>query len=119
MRITDPNLSKSLFWLTGSTSVFREIHTINQNSDRVPVVSVIPEIVTAGADTAVLGIGISFESNAHVAAIYGANILSGRAKAGDLKVGVASPPDIAISFLRARQIGLRIPFYFFEGASFI
>ena len=40
MRITDPDLSKSLFWLTGSTSVFREIHTINQSSDRVPVVSV-------------------------------------------------------------------------------
>ncbi len=119
MRKTDPDLSKSLFWVTGSTSVFVEIRTINENAGQVPVVSVIPEIVTAGADTAVLGIGISFESNAHLAAIYGANILSGRAKAGDLKVGVVSPPDIAISFLRARQIGLRIPFNFFEGASFI
>jgi putative ABC transport system substrate-binding protein len=119
MRKSDPELSKSLFWVTGSTSVFREIHTINENSDRVPVVSVVPEIVRAGPDTAVLGIGISFESNAHLAAIYGADILNGKAKAGDLKVGVVSPPDIAISFLKAREIGLRVPFSFFESASFV
>jgi putative ABC transport system substrate-binding protein len=119
MRKNDPDLSKSLFWLTGSTSVFREIKTINENSDRVPVVSVIPEIVKAGADTAVLAIGVSFESNAHLAAIYGAEILSGRTKAGELKVGVVSPPDIAISFMKAREIGLRVPFQFYETASFI
>jgi putative ABC transport system substrate-binding protein len=79
----------------------------------------IPEIVTAGEDTAVLATGISFESNAHLAAIYGADILTGRAKVGDLKVGIVSPPDIAISFLRARQIGMVVPFSFFEAASFI
>jgi putative tryptophan/tyrosine transport system substrate-binding protein len=119
MRKNDPDLSKSLFWLTGSTSVFREIGTINEHSDRVPVVSVVPEIVKAGADTAVLAIGVSFESNAHLAAIYGAEILSGRTKAGELKVGVVSPPDIAISFMKAREIGLRVPFQFYETASFI
>jgi putative ABC transport system substrate-binding protein len=112
-------LSKSLFWLTGSTSVFREIHTINQSSDRVPVVSVVPEIVTAGPDTAVLGIGISFESNAHLAAIYADKILRGVAKAGELNVGIVSPPDISISFLKARAIGMRVPFDFFETASFV
>src|SRR5262249_4304508 len=119
MRKSDPDLSKSLFWVTGSTSVFLEIRTINENSDRVPVISVVPEIVRAGADTAVMAIGISFESNAHLAAIYGFDILQGRVKAGDLKVGVVSPPDIAISFLKAREIGLRVPFSFFESASFI
>jgi putative ABC transport system substrate-binding protein len=119
MRKSDPDLTKSLFWVTGSTSVFLEIHTINENADRVPVVSVVPEIVRAGGDTASLGIGISFESNAHLAAIYGADILSGKAKAGDLKVGVVSPPDIAISFLKTREIGMRVPFSFFEAASFI
>src|SRR5439155_26268087 len=119
MRKNDPDLSKSLFWVTGSTSVFVEIRTINEHADRVPVVSVVPEIVTAGPDSAVLGIGISFESNAHLAAIYGTNILAGKSKPGDLKVGVVSPPDIAISFLRAREIGMRVPFNFFEGASFI
>ena len=91
--------------------------TINKFADRVPVISMIPEIVTAGSDTALLGIGISFESNAQLAAIYGIEILSGKSKVGDLKVGVVSPPDIAISFLKARQIGRRIPFHFFEGAS--
>jgi putative ABC transport system substrate-binding protein len=119
MRKSDPELNKSLLWVTGSTSVFREIHTINENSDRVPVLSVIPEIVRSGPDTAVLGIGISFESNAHLAAIYGSDILNGKVRAGDLKVGLVSPPDIAISFMKAREIGLRVPFSFFEAASFI
>jgi putative ABC transport system substrate-binding protein len=119
MRKNDPDLSKSLFWLTGSTSVFLEIQTINEHADRVPVVSVVPEIVKAGPDTAALAIGVSFESNAHLASIYGAEILSGRIKPGDLKVGLVSPPDIAISFLKAREIGLRVPFQFYETASFI
>ena len=119
MRKSDPDLSKSLIWITGSTSVFREIRTINQNADRVPVLSVVPEIVTAGADSAALAIGVSFESNAHLAAIYAANILAGKAQAGQLKVGVLSPPDIAISFLKTREIGLRVPFAFFENAGFV
>ncbi|HEX7967670.1 MAG TPA: MFS transporter [Stellaceae bacterium] len=119
MRKSDPDLSKSLFWVTGSTSVFREIRTINENADRVPVVSVVPEVVKTGDDTAALAIGISFESNAHLAAIYGADILEGRVKVGDLKVGVVSPPDIAISFRKAREIGLKVPFHFFESASFV
>jgi putative tryptophan/tyrosine transport system substrate-binding protein len=118
MQQSDPDLSKSLFWLTGSTSVFREIRTINENAGRVPVISVVPEIVTEGSDTAVLGIGISFESNAHLAAVYADKILRG-AKSGDLPVGIVSPPDISISFLKAREIGMRVPFGFFETASFI
>jgi putative ABC transport system substrate-binding protein len=40
-------------------------------------------------------------------------------RAGDLKVGIVSPPDISISFLKAHEIGMRIPFSFFESASFI
>jgi putative ABC transport system substrate-binding protein len=119
MRKNDPDLTKSLFWLTGSTSVFLEIKTINEYADRVPVISVVPEIVKAGPDTAAMAIGVSFESNAHLAAIYGAEILSGRTKAGNLKVGLVSPPDIAISFLKAREIGMRVPFQFYETASFI
>jgi len=118
MRQTDPDLSKSLFWVTGSTSVFREIRTINQHADRVPVVSVVPEIVTKGSETAVLAIGVSFESNARLAAIYGAQVLDG-SSVGKLRVGLVSPPDMAISFLKAREIGMRIPFSFFEIASFI
>jgi hypothetical protein len=119
MRKNDPYLNESVFWITGSTSVFNEIASINQYSDRVPVLSVVPEVVSAGDDTAVLSVGISFQSNAHLAAIYGTDVLTGRAKVGDLKVGVVSPPDIAINFRKAREIGLRIPFSFFESASFI
>ena len=118
MRQTDPDLSKSLFWVTGSTSVFREIRTINQHADRVPVVSVVPEIVTKGSETAVLAIGVSFESNGRLAAIYGAQVLNG-SSVGKLKVGLVSPPDMAISFLKAREIGMRVPFSFFEIASFV
>jgi ABC-type uncharacterized transport system substrate-binding protein len=118
MRKTDPDLSESLFWITGSTSVFREIHTINQYSGKVPVVSVVPEIVTQGEDSAVLAIGVSFESNAQLAAVYATRILRG-VSPGELKVGIVSPPDIAISFLKAHQIGMRVPFDFFEIAGFV
>jgi putative ABC transport system substrate-binding protein len=53
-----------------------------------------------------------------LAAIYGAKILDGT-KAGDLKVGLVSPPDIAISFKKTHEIGMRVPFSFFEIASFV
>ena len=119
MRKNDPTLDQSVFWITGSTSVFREISTINAHSDRVPVLSVVPEVVRGGADSAVLSIGISFQSNAHLAALYGVDVLEGRAKVGELPVGIVSPPDIAINFKKAREIGLEIPFAFFESASYV
>lgn len=119
MRKNDPTLSNSVFWITGSTSVFREIATINKHADRVPVLSVVPEVVTAGDDSAVMSIGISFESNAHLAAIYGAQVLSGENRPGDMVVGIVSPPDIAVNFRKAREIGLKIPFNFIESATYI
>ena len=119
MRKNDVNLENSLFWITGSTSVFREIQTINSHADRVPVLSVVPEVVQEGDSSAVLSIGISFESNAHLAAIYAIKVLEGEADVGDLKVGIVSPPDIAINFRKAREIGLKIPFSFVEGANYI
>ncbi|MFQ5785102.1 MAG: ABC transporter substrate-binding protein [Alphaproteobacteria bacterium] len=119
MRKNDPGLDNSVFWITGSTSVFNEIATINANSDRVPVLSVVPDVVKAGNDSAVLSVGISFQSNAHLAAIYAADVLSGRTRASEMKVGVVSPPDIAINFRKAREIGLKIPFSFFESASYV
>ena len=83
------------------------------------MLSVVPEVVTAGDDSAVMSIGISFESNAHLAALFAVDVLSGRRRAGDMEVGIVSPPDIAINFRKAREIGLEIPFSFFEGASFV
>lgn len=119
MRRTDPQLDHSVFWITGSTSVFSEIATINAHSGKIPVLSAVPEVVQAGRDSAVLSIGVSFESNAQIAALYGADILAGRAVPGEMKVGIVSPPDIAVNFLRAREIGLKIPFSFFEVATFV
>ncbi len=119
MRTNDPALERSLFWITGSTSVFKEIATINAHAGKVPIVSAVPEVVQEGDDSAVLSVGISFESNANLAAVYAVDILTGRAKPGRLKVGIVSPPDIAINFRRAKQIGLEIPISFFESANYI
>lgn len=119
MRGSDPSLEKSAFWITGSTAVFREIQTINLHSDHVPVLSVAPEVVQSGPDSAIVSIGVSFDSNAHLAAIYGVEVLQGRAEVGALPVGIVSPPDIALNFMRAQQIEFEIPFSFFESASII
>lgn len=115
----DPDQQNSIFWITGVTEVFREIKTINTLSEQVPVLSAVPDVVQEGDDSAVLSIGVTFESNAHIAALYAADVLTGKSKPGDLKVGVVSPPDIAINFMKARQIGLKIPFSFFESASIV
>jgi putative tryptophan/tyrosine transport system substrate-binding protein len=119
MQRNDPDLQNSVFWLTGSTSVFKEIETINKFAGRVPVISVVPELVKDGDNTAVVSIGISFESNAHLAAIYAGDILAGRKRAGDLRVGVVSPPDIAVSFRKVRDIGMTVPLSMFEAAGTI
>lgn len=117
MRRNDVDLSQSLFWITGSTLLFGEIGTINQYSFRVPVLSTVTDVVRAGDDSAVLSVGISFESNAHQAAIYAADVLEGRRSVGALPVGVVTPPDVAVSFRKAREIGMRIPFSLFESAT--
>ena len=117
MRSSDASLENSIFWITGSTSVFREIDTINAHASTVPVLSVVPDVVQAGQGTAVMSIGVGFESNAQLAAIYGINVLTEKRKVGELPVGLVEPPDIAISFLKARQIGMKVPFSFLERAS--
>jgi putative ABC transport system substrate-binding protein len=119
MQRTDPTLHNSVFWITGSTSVFDEIGTINREAGIVPVLSVVPEVVRAGDDSAALSIGVSFESNAHLAAIYAAEVLERKADVGAMKVGLVSPPDIAINFKRTKAIGLRVPFNIFESAATI
>jgi putative ABC transport system substrate-binding protein len=116
IRRADPEGTRSLFWITGATSVFREIETIDARSGGVPVLSAVPDVVRAGDASAVLSIGVSFESNAHLAAHYALRILRGRAAAAELPVGVVTPPDVAINFRKARAAGLRVPFRFFEAA---
>lgn len=119
MRKIDPELQNSAFWITGSTSVFNEIETINLAAERVPVLSVVPEVVKPGDSSAVLSIGVSFESNAYLASTYAEKVLTGKATAGDLRVGVISPPDIAVNMRRARDIGLSLPFSWFESAAYV
>lgn len=119
MQQNDPTLEDSVFWITGSTSVFAEIETITRLNQGVPVLAAVPEVVQPGRASAVLSIGISFKSNAQLAAFYGSEVLNGYARPGDLKVGIVSPPDIAINFARARADGLQIPFSVFEAATFV
>jgi len=119
MAATDPDLKRSFFWITGSTAVFTEMGIVNAGAGAMPVLSVVPDVVKAGAESAALAVGISFESNARLAAAYAFAILDGRAKPGELKAGVVEPPDIAINFNKARAAGLRIPYGFFELASFV
>jgi len=117
MRQTDPEKQDSIFWITGSTSVFQEIETIDKHSGGIPVLSVVPDIVREEDASAALSIGVSFENNALKAAMYALDILEREVNPGDLVVGLVSPPDIAINFKKAREIGLAIPFSFFESAS--
>jgi putative ABC transport system substrate-binding protein len=111
------NKKKSFFWLTGSSSVLKEIKIINKYSKGIAVLSVVPNAVTEGQSSAALSIGISFESNAHLASVYGINILTKKTKVGDMKVGIVSPPDISLSFLKLSELKMKIPFDFFEIAS--
>lgn len=119
MQKSDVDLTQSVFVVTGSTSVFNEIKTINAEASRIPVLSVVPEVVQEGDNSAAISIGISFESNAHLAAVYAAEILNNPPAVKTLKVGIVSPPDIAINFRRTRAINLKVPFGFFEAASTI
>ncbi len=119
MRRSDPELKNSVFIVTGSTAVFREIATIARLASRVPVLSLIPEVVQEGDDSAALSIGISFESNARLAASYSLQALENPARVSQLRVGIVSPPDISINFRVTRHIGLRVPFSLLEAASFV
>ena len=119
MKASDPALARSMFWVTGSTAVFTEMGIVNANAGDVPVLSVVPDVVKSGEASAALAVGISFESNARLAAAYAGAILDARASPGQLRVGVVEPPDIAINFKKARAGRLRIPYAFFELASYV
>jgi putative ABC transport system substrate-binding protein len=119
LRQVDPSLRHCVLWVTGSTAIVNEMHTVQQLSGHIPVLSVFPELVQQGEDSAVLSIGVSFQAASQLASLYGIDILRGQVRPGSLKVGTVSPPDIAINFQKAREDGLKIPFSFFESAGFI
>jgi len=119
MQKHDPELRNSLFWITGSTAVFTQIKLINQLTNNIPVLGSISNVVAEGEDSAVMAIGIDRRNNAFLAGLYAVDILTGKAQPGALKLGVVTPPDLAINFRTARKIGLKIPLHFFESAAFI
>lgn len=116
---TDPGLAASAWIVTGSTSVYQRIGLINGLAGRAPVVSTLPDVVRSGDDSAAVSIGINQSTAVHLSAFYAIGILTEGADPGSFPVGVVTPPDLAINFRVARQIGLRIPFRFMEAATFI
>lgn len=116
---TDPGLTASAWIVTGSTSVYRRIDLINDLAGRAPVVSTLPDVVRSGDDSAAVSIGINQSTVVQLSAFYAISILTEGVEPGSLPVGVVTPPDLAINFRVARQIGLGIPFRFMEAATFI
>ncbi|MDD1783972.1 hypothetical protein LRP49_22590 [Enterovibrio sp. ZSDZ35] len=117
MRSQDGQLSQSLLWLTGSSSLLARVDEINRMSSNLPLLTVVPEAVNGGEDSALISVGVSFVNNAHQAALYGIRILRDGEYPGDLPVGVISPPDISISFRQAKRLSKPVPLVFLEMAS--
>ncbi|OEE66109.1 hypothetical protein A1OO_09955 [Enterovibrio norvegicus FF-33] len=113
----DTNLDNSLLWLTGSSSLLARVEEINGLSQNLPLLTVVPEAVNGDEHSALMSVGVSFVNNAHQAALYGIRILRDGEKAGDLPVGVISPPDISISFRQAKRLEKAVPLVLLEMAS--
>ncbi|MCY7295755.1 hypothetical protein [Alteromonas sp. a30] len=109
----------TVFLITGSTELFNLIGYVNYFAGHVPILSVTPSHVNEGDKSVFVSIGVSFRTNAKLAADYGARIIQGLAKTETLPVGVVSMPDISINFLRKPSYQLKVPFSFFEDSSFI
>ncbi len=118
MKATDKYLEKSLFWITGCTKLFDKINLINKYSEKVPVLSAVPDVVRAGDESAILSIGISFENNACLAAQYAVDVLRG-SDPGRMEVGVIYPPDMVINLKKAEEANFKIPLGFIERANLI
>lgn len=119
LREVDPDLNHSIVWITSSTAIFSNLDIVCNYSKGVALVSTNPNAVKAGGESAVVAIGVDRRNNAHLAAIYALRILRDKENPGDLEVGVVTPPDIALNFKVARELGLKIPFSFLESASFV
>lgn len=119
LRHDDPMNEQSMFLLTNSGTIVEVFDTVVTLAGDIPVVSLLPDLVREGKDSAVLSVGVSFDSNSVLAAVYGIRILQDGVSPGSLPVGVITPPDIAINFLKAREINLRIPFSLFESAAYV
>jgi putative ABC transport system substrate-binding protein len=115
----DPFSRQSLLLVTNSSLLSQVFDVVDALAGRIPVVSLLPELVRAGDVSALLSVGVTLDGNAGLAAAYGLRILQEGVPPGELPVGVLTPPDVAINFAKARELGLRIPFTLFERATTI
>ncbi len=115
----DPTLRHSLMWMTSSTAIFSNLDLVTEHASGIPIISTNPNAVREGRQSAAVAIGIDRRNNAHLAAVYALRILRDGVDPGSLEVGVVTPPDIALNFLVARDIGLKVPFTFLESAGFV
>lgn len=112
-------MGDSVFLITGSTELFNIIKDINRFAGQVPVLSVTPSHVSRGEDSVFMAIGVSFETNARLAADYAYRILNNKTKPSALKIGIVSTPDISISFMHKPVSTLKVPLSLFEDAGVI
>lgn len=119
IQLKDPDLARSVLLVTGSTAVYERIALINRHAGTVPVISMLPDIVRSGPDSALLSIGVNLTSALNLAAVYAVDVISGEVDPGALPVGRVSPPDLAVNFQVAARIGVRIPFSFLESSTFV
>lgn len=119
MASSDPGLQRSVFWATGTTAVINSIDLLSRLSGTVPMLSVYPELVKEGMGSAILSVGVANVNLGLLDANYMLDILYNGKKPAAMKAGVVSPPDLAISFMKSQQIGLKIPFSFFENAGYV
>lgn len=115
----DPENVQSIFLVTNSSAIVDVFDAVDTLAGNVPVVTLLPNLVMEGDVSALLSVAVSFDSNAILAGVYGIRILEEGANPGSLPVGVITPPDVALNFFKARQIGLRIPFTLFESAAYV
>lgn len=119
MQRLDPSRRHSILLVTGSTAVYEQIAQINRHAGALPVVSMLPDIVRAGEESALLSIGVNLTSALTLSAVYAVDVITGAADPGKLPVGTVSPPDLAINFLIADRIGVKVPFSFLESSTFV
>ena len=121
MQAKDPTFSESIFLITSCNSLWEQpgLGRVVKLAGNCPVLATVTDAVTGDENGALIGIGIDRGSAAHLSAVYAGRILSGKEKPQTMPMGRVTPPDIAISFCKARQIHAAIPFEFFENASFI
>ena len=117
MKVNDGNFRQSLLWLTGSSSLLNRLDEINLYSEKLPLLTAVPDAVNGTQQSALMSVGVGFENNAHQAALYGIEVLKKGAAPAALPVGVLSPPDISISFKQAGRIDAQLPFVLIEMAS--